>query len=88
VLAKQALYHLRHTSNLFCSGNFWRWGSHELFAQLALTHDPLISAFQIARITSVSHQPLAKYIFLKIENKRANLSSLKDFKKRTEKKHE
>jgi hypothetical protein len=26
VLAKQALYHLNHTSSPFCFGYFWRWG--------------------------------------------------------------
>jgi hypothetical protein len=45
---------------------FWRWrlGSHELFAWAGLkTTIPLISASQITRRTSMSHQHLALCIF-------------------------
>jgi hypothetical protein len=36
MLAKQTLYHLSHSSSLFCPGYFWRWGSCKLFAQAGL----------------------------------------------------
>jgi hypothetical protein len=35
---------LSHSSSPFCSGYFWRWGSHELFAQVSL--DPQFSQSQ------------------------------------------
>jgi hypothetical protein len=60
VLIKQALYHLSHFSSPFCSGYFGdgvlqtpRWPQTAILP---------ISASQVARITGVSHQHLAKHM--------------------------
>jgi hypothetical protein len=65
MLVKQLLYHLSHTSSVWL---FWRWGSLKLFVKaLPQTVILLISTSQVARITGMSHQCLARgSAFLKI----------------------
>jgi hypothetical protein len=55
VLVKQVLYHLNHTFSSFCSGYFGDGGLANYLPGVALNCDLLISAFQVARITGVSH---------------------------------
>jgi hypothetical protein len=40
MLAKQALYHLSHTSRPFCSAYFWRWGLENYLPGLASNCNP------------------------------------------------
>jgi hypothetical protein len=56
VLAKPGLYCLSHTSSPICSGYFWDGGSRELFClSWPQTMILSISAFQVPRITGMSH---------------------------------
>jgi hypothetical protein len=50
-LAKQVLHHQSYISRSFCSGYFGDGVSETICLELAL-----ISAFQVARFTGVSHQ--------------------------------
>jgi hypothetical protein len=57
MLAKQALYHLSHSSILFCSGylEMGREGLSNYLPELG-SENLSISASQVARITGMSHQ--------------------------------
>jgi hypothetical protein len=61
-LAKQALYHLSHTSNFHFALVILEMGSHELFVLAGV--ELLISASQVARITDMNHQCPAHQPFL------------------------
>jgi hypothetical protein len=56
MLAKQALYHLSHTSSSFCSGYFEDSISQIICLGWPRTVILMISAFQVARIIGVSHR--------------------------------
>jgi hypothetical protein len=59
-VAKQALYHLSHSSSPFCSGYFGDEISWTICPGWPRTTIHLISASQVARITVMNHQHLAK----------------------------
>jgi hypothetical protein len=58
MLARQALYHLSHSTSP-CAGYFWNRVSQTVCPGWLWTTILLIPAFQVARITGVSHQCLA-----------------------------
>jgi homogentisate 1,2-dioxygenase len=62
-LAKQTLYHLSHTSGPFQSGYFGEVVSQTISRTQPQTTILLISASQVARITSMSHLCPAVLIF-------------------------
>jgi hypothetical protein len=62
-LHKQALYHLSHTSSLFCSGYFGDEVSRTVCLGWPQTAILLISASQVTKIISVNHQHLAQNSF-------------------------
>jgi hypothetical protein len=65
VLTKQLLYHISHTCSPFFSGYF---GDGEKYlSRLPSNSEPQISAYQVARITGVSHWCLAKNSFLRLK---------------------
>jgi hypothetical protein len=54
MLARQVLYHLSHTSNPFCSGEFGDWFS--LFAQASLDQDfPFFTLPYVTEMTGMYH---------------------------------
>jgi hypothetical protein len=63
VLAKQVLYHLRHTSRLFCSGYFRDGVSLTICPSWPRTVILLISASPVARIIGARLWHLAGYAF-------------------------
>jgi hypothetical protein len=63
MFAKQVLYHLSHTSRMYCSGYFGDEVSRTIsWGWLSTVIHP-ISASQVARITGVSHWHRAKIGF-------------------------
>jgi hypothetical protein len=58
-LAKQALYHLSHTSSPFCCGYFEDGVSGTILPRLASNSNPPISTYHVAKITGMSHWYLA-----------------------------
>jgi hypothetical protein len=66
VLANQALYLMSHISSPFLLWLFWRWGAlMNYLPELALNHDPPISASQVARIRDLRNWSLAKWTYEK-----------------------
>jgi hypothetical protein len=64
VRAKQALYHLIHVSNPFCSGYFGDGVSRTICPGWPQTEILQISASQVVRITSVSHWcPASPFVY-------------------------
>jgi hypothetical protein len=60
---------------------FWRWGPPELFAWVGSEPVLLISAFQIARITGVSHRRPVKVYVLKGNSENGGQSGLEALEK-------
>jgi hypothetical protein len=61
MFAKQVLYRLSHTSSPFCSGYFEDGISRTIWQGWFQT-TILSSAFQVARITGMSHQHLTVHL--------------------------